>query len=118
MVKKPLLYTVCGVPSPKLPKQKLVTRSVKKKFSYPLEDLKEVQIPIKNIFYLLQPFLAEGTHGVADHVETSATGENDEALQQGLTACNVLQLKLWNTRGKLENMGEKRLNAACWTTQL
>lgn len=66
------------------------------------EDLEEVQISIKDVLYLLQPLLAEGTHSIADAVESHSTGEDDEALQQGLTARNVFQLQVWDTIGKLD----------------
>lgn len=71
------------------------------------EDLEKVQISIEDVLYLLQPLLAESTHGVADPMEAHATGEDYEALQQGLTACNVFQLQVWDTKCKLETMEEK-----------
>lgn len=71
------------------------------------EDLEEVQVSIHDVLYPLQPLLAEGTHGVADPVEPHATGEDDEALQQGLAAGYVFQLQVWDTVGKLGNMKRK-----------
>lgn len=40
-------------------------------------------------------------------MEAHATGEDDEALQQGLAAGYVFQLQVWDTKGKLENMKKK-----------
>lgn len=74
---------------------------------YQFEDFEEVQISIENVLYLLQPLLGEGTHGVADPVEPHATGEDDEALQQSLAAGYVFQLQVWDTIGKLGNIGQK-----------
>lgn len=57
--------------------------------AHQFEDLEEVQVGIEDVLYPLQPLLAQGTHGVADPVEPHATGEDDEALQQGLAAGDV-----------------------------
>lgn len=75
--------------------------------THQFEDFEEVQISIEDVLYLLQPLLAEGTHGVADSVEPHATGEDDEALQQGLAAGYVFQLQVWDTKGKLGSMETK-----------
>lgn len=71
--------------------------------THQFEDFEEVQISIEDVLYPLQLLLAEGTHGVADPVEPHATGEDEEALQQGLAAGYVFQLQVWDTECKLEN---------------
>lgn len=83
------------------------------------EDLEEVQISVKDILYILQPLLAEGTHGIADPVESHSTGEDDEALQQGLTARNVFQLQIWDTIGKLDkNASGQSIHISCWVVNV
>lgn len=62
----------------------------------------------------MQPLLTHGAHGVADPVEAHAAGKEDESLQQGLAAGYVLQLKVGDTEGKLEDVeGEKGQSMYC-----
>lgn len=72
--------------------------------THQLEDLEEVQIGVQDVLDLLQPLLTHGTHGVTDAVEAHAAGKEDESLQQGLAAGYVLELKVGDTEGKLEDM--------------
>lgn len=69
--------------------------------THQFEDFEEIQVSIEDVLDLLQPLLAHGAHGVADPVEAHATGEDDEALEQGLVAGYVFELKVWDTVGKL-----------------
>lgn len=71
-----------------------------------LEDLEEVQVGVEDVFYPLQPLLAQGAHGVADSVESHSTRENDEALQQRLAARYVLELKVRDPECKLRSSRE------------
>lgn len=76
--------------------------------AHQFEDLEEVQVGIEDVLYPLQPLLAQGTHGIADAGEPHATGEDDEALQQGLAAGDVFQLQVRDSKGKLGDVAEKR----------
>lgn len=75
--------------------------------THQFEDFEEVEVSVEDVLDLLQPLLAQGTHGVADPVEPHASGEDDEALEQGLAAGYVFQLQVRDTVGKLENMKRK-----------
>lgn len=69
-----------------------------------LEDFEEVQVGVQGVLDLLQPLLTHGAHGVADAVEAQAAGKEEEFLQQGLAAGDVLQLQVGDAEGKLEEM--------------
>lgn len=73
--------------------------------THQLEDFKEVQVGVEDVLDLLQPLLAQGTHGVANSVEAHAAGEDDEALEQGLAAGNVFELQVRDAVGKLATPG-------------
>jgi len=81
---------------------------------YQSEEFEEVQVGVEDVLYLLQLRLAEGTHGVAHPVEPHATGEDDEALQQSLAAGDVLQLQVWDTKGKLGSVETKGMLGLLW----
>lgn len=66
-----------------------------------MEKLEEVDISVEGVFDLLQARLREGTHGVAYAVEATPTRENDETLQQLLTAGDLLQSQVWHAVRKL-----------------
>lgn len=68
-----------------------------------LKDLEEVQISIQDILYPLEPLLAQGTHSIADPMQSHASGEEQETLQEGLTTCYVFQLQVWDSKCKLQN---------------
>lgn len=72
------------------------------------EDFEEVQVGVQDVLDLLQLLLTHGAHGVADPVEAHAAGKEDESLQQGLAAGYVLQLKVGDAEGKLEDMEGKQ----------
>lgn len=84
--------------------------------THQFEDFEEVDVSVEDVLDLLQPLLAQGTHGIADPMEPHATGKDDEALQQGLAAGYVFQLQVWDTVSKLENMKRKGENSGffCW----
>lgn len=69
--------------------------------TYKLKQLKEINICIQGIFYSLQAFLGQGTHGLVHRRETSSAAEDNKAVQEHLTASNVLQCQVRNTIGKL-----------------
>lgn len=72
-----------------------------------MKNLEKVQVGIEDVLYLLQPLLAEGTHGISHPMESHPTREDDETLQQSLAACYVLQLQVWDSKRKLDNTGRK-----------
>lgn len=69
--------------------------------THQFEDFEEVQVGVEDVLDLLQPLLAHGAHGVADAVEAHAAGKEEEPLQQGLAAGDVLQLQVGDAEGKL-----------------
>lgn len=69
--------------------------------THQFEDFEEVQVGVEGVLDLLQPLLAHGAHGVADAVEAHAAGKEEEPLQQGLAAGDVLQLEVRDAEGKL-----------------
>lgn len=54
------------------------------------EELEKVDIGVEFVLNDLQPLWGEDAHGIANSVESTAAGENEESLQQGQAAGNVL----------------------------
>lgn len=70
--------------------------------TYQLKQLKEINICIQGIFHSLQAFLGQGTHGLVHRRETSSAAKDNKAVQEHLTASNVLQSQVRDTVGELQ----------------
>ena len=65
------------------------------------EELEEVHVGMELVFDALQALRGEGADGVAHAVEPLRAREQEEALQQGLAAGDVLQTQVRHSVRKL-----------------
>lgn len=71
------------------------------------EELEEVHVGVESVLDDLQSQRREGTHGVAYGVEAAPAREDEKALQQRLTASDILQLEVRHSECKLQTEREK-----------
>lgn len=69
---------------------------------YHVEELEEVHVGVQGVFHPLQGALREGAQAVAHCLGCTALGKDQETLQEGLAAGDVLQHQVWDSTGKLQ----------------
>lgn len=73
-----------------------------------LEEFEEVHVGVELLLDHLQPLRREDAHGIADAVECTAAGEDQESFQQVQAASNVFQTQVRSSKGKLVKSKKKK----------
>lgn len=69
---------------------------------YHVEELEEVHVGVQGVFHPLQGALREGAQAATHCLSRSALGKDQETLQEGLAAGDVLQHQVWDSMSKLQ----------------
>lgn len=69
---------------------------------YHVEELEEVHVGVQGVFHPLQGALREGAQAAAHCLGCTALGKDQETLQEGLAAGDVLQHQVWDSTSKLQ----------------